>query len=175
MLKAVVEQHDLAFKFLDRRASPFDPIGMLQMGHVGQSLLEFERLVIPRPLLDAVAATDDRDPDVALAEPAGDPLDERRFAGAAEREVADANDRRIHFVRFGAPRIVARVPDPHGRRVTELRQPQPAAQQHRPDAPTSPGNELAKPGGGEERRASRLGGRHKFATRVDREFGKPES
>ena len=67
-------------------------VGVLQVRHVGQRLLEHERLVVAAGL-GAVAAAEDGDLPVAVAVEAGDPLDARRLAGAADGEVADADDR----------------------------------------------------------------------------------
>ena len=68
-----------------------DAVGPLQVRHVGQVLLEDQRLVVAAGV-GAVAAAQDGDAPLAAAIEAGDVLDARRLAGAADGQVADADD-----------------------------------------------------------------------------------
>ena len=92
MLKAVVQDQHLAFQLLDRCLGQGDPIGPLQVRHVGQVLFQHQRLVIGAALA-AVAAAEDGHAPVPFAIEARHVLHARRLAGAADSQVADADDR----------------------------------------------------------------------------------
>ena len=66
MLKRVVEQNQLAIEFLDRHLRRRDAVGILNVRHVGQLLLQFKSFVVPRAGFGAVAAADDRHAHAAL-------------------------------------------------------------------------------------------------------------
>src|SRR5947209_2921687 len=92
MLEAVIEYEDLALQFLDRDTGEGDTVGSLQMGHIGTVLFQYQRLVIGA-MLSAMAATEDGDIQLPLPKKTSDILDAGRLAGAADGQVADADDR----------------------------------------------------------------------------------
>jgi len=67
MLKTVVENETLRLEFLDRNPGRIDPIRILKMGHVGQTLLEFESFVIDATLIRSVAPTENRNANLTVA------------------------------------------------------------------------------------------------------------
>ncbi len=67
------------------------------------------------PLLRAISAADDRHANAARVEPRGEPLDQRRLAGAAEGEIAHAHHRHADAMDRGRAAVVAAV-SPAGRR-----------------------------------------------------------
>src|SRR5262249_30720461 len=77
VLKAVVEDEDFAFEFLEGQLRELDAIRALQVRDIGQVLFEDHRLIV-EPIALAVAAAEDRDA-VILAEIARDILDARSF------------------------------------------------------------------------------------------------
>ena len=64
-----------------------DPVRVLEVGDVGQVLLEDQALVVDPPGV-SVAPADQRHPEPAAAIPPGDPLDHRRLARSSQRDVA---------------------------------------------------------------------------------------
>ena len=129
MLKRIVEQNQLAIEFLDRHLRGGDAIGILNVRHVGELLLQFESFVVPRPGFGAVAAADDRHPHAALPEPAGQPFDQRRFARAAKREIPDADHRHRDALDRLPAAIVLPIPPLDGQRIRHFRRSQQTAQQ----------------------------------------------
>ena len=49
VLEGVVQHDQLALELLDRQPGGRHAVGILQMRHVGQLLLQFQRLVVLRP------------------------------------------------------------------------------------------------------------------------------
>ena len=87
-----------------------------------------------RPPPAAVAAAEDRHAQAAPAVEAGDVLHARRLAGAADGQVADADDGHRRLVPLFPAPLVHPVAKPHRQPVRQARQPEPAAQQRRPGA-----------------------------------------
>jgi hypothetical protein len=128
MLEAIVQHQHLTLQFLHRDGGQRGAIRSLEMRYVREVLLEHERLVVG-PLPAPVAAAEDRHAQVASAVEVGDVLDARCLAGAAHRQVADADDR------DGGPEDalpaarVGEVAQPDGETVREAGQPQAGAGQ----------------------------------------------
>ena len=68
-----------------------------------------------------VTAADQRDANALPAEPAGEPLDQRRLARAAQREIAYAHHRHVNAKDFRLAAIEAAIPPTHGGRIEALR------------------------------------------------------
>src|SRR5262245_54073406 len=97
VLEAVVEQQDLSLVFGDGGAGGGDAVGPLDVRHTGEVVAQDHRLVVELREVAAVegaavAAAEDGDADVPLGEPPGQVFDEGGLAGAADGEVADADD-----------------------------------------------------------------------------------
>src|ERR687898_366012 len=78
VLESVVEDEYLAVELLDGRLGQRGAVGALQVRHVGEVLLEDERLVVAADL-GAVAAAEDADAAVESAIKASDELHHRRL------------------------------------------------------------------------------------------------
>jgi hypothetical protein len=107
MLKAIVEHQHFTFQLFDGSTRERYPVGPLQVRHVGQVFFEDEGLVIAASGT-AVAATENRDAPIALTVEAGNVLDARSLAGAASRQVADADDR-YRSAMHGSPATVVQA------------------------------------------------------------------
>src|SRR5207302_5903522 len=100
-----------ALQLLDGGGGERGAVGPLQVGNVGQVLLQDQGLIVAAGAA-AVAPTEDRHPQVALPVEAGHVLDARGLAGAAERKVADANDRDRRALDLLPAAVVPPVPQP---------------------------------------------------------------
>ena len=152
VLEPVVEDQHLALQLLDRDPGQVDPVGPWRWGTSGR----FSSRTRPSSFSPdelAVAPAQDRDPDALGPIPAGDPLDHRRLARPAERQVADRDDR--HVGPMARPSSPGRRPGSAPRRPAD----------RGPDAPPArprptPGAGLGtRPGPGGGRRPRRSGSR----------------
>src|SRR5262249_25024860 len=91
VLEAVVEDEHLALQLLQGNPGERDAVGALQVRDVGQVLLQQQRLVVGA-VVTAVPPAEDGDAEVPFAVEVGDVLDAGGLAGAADGEVADADD-----------------------------------------------------------------------------------
>ena len=103
--------------------------GFCKCGTSGSFCSQFQGLVVRLAAFRPVAAADHRDANAVVAEPAGDPRDHGRLAGAAEREVAHADHRHAGAVDFGPAGVVAPISPADGGGVGRLGQPQPEPRQ----------------------------------------------
>ena len=132
MLKAVIEHQHFALQLLDGGTSQGDAVGPLQVRHVRQVLFQHQRLVIAAARA-AVAATEDGHAAIEAAIEAGDILDAGRLAGAAGRQVADADDRHRHARAAQPAAPIGEVPQPHSKSVGHTGGAQAQALQRRPE------------------------------------------
>ena len=102
------------------------------MGNVGQVFFENPALVV-QSLCLPIAPAQNRDPDPPPAVPAGDPLDHRRLAGSAQREIADRNDRHVRAVDRGPSTVKSGVANGDGGAIRGSSQPQAGACKLRPE------------------------------------------
>ncbi len=113
VLEPVVQHEQFTFQLLNGGLGQRDAVFPLQMRHVGQVFFQDQRLVV-RPTLGAIAAAEDGHAHVAAAVEAGHVFHERRLAGAADGEVADADDRPHDAVRAEPAAVVAEVAEADG-------------------------------------------------------------
>ena len=95
-----------------------------------------------------VAAAEDRDAHALPPQMAGDPLDHRRLAGAADGEVADADHRHGGPVDLGGAAVVAAIAGAHDPAVGNAGGAQAGSQQPGGHAAAAAADEVAKCGGG---------------------------
>jgi hypothetical protein len=110
MLKTVVENDGVAIEFGNRAFGRGDAIWILYMRHVRERLLQFQRLIVLLAVLPTVTPTGDGHTNSMLSEPLCDPFHHRRFAGPAERQIADADYRHAHVMHRGLPTVVTAIP-----------------------------------------------------------------
>ena len=97
MLKGIVENQHLRYRSLlqSLRSRRLHAVGILHVGHIGQAESS-SRASSFAPLFRAVAATDERHCALVRRETKWrQPSTMRRLTGAADREIADANDGHI--------------------------------------------------------------------------------
>ena len=109
VLETVVEQHDVRMIFGDRSSCGCHAISILHVRNARQRLGEFQRFVILLTSRSAVAAAHNRHVEPVLLYSACEPFYNRGFAGAAEREIADANDGYIHAMCDSRSAVVAAI------------------------------------------------------------------
>src|SRR5438045_676645 len=110
MLKPVVENNDLAAVLLDRLARGSHTIAILYVRHAGKFLGEFLSFVVQRTGGRFISTTDQCDGDLVVYKPTGQPFDQRRFAGAAERDVANTDDRDRDVVSWTTSGVKIAIP-----------------------------------------------------------------
>ena len=148
MLEPVVEDDQLCLQFERRRSRrSLTAVRVLKVGDVGQVLLEDQALVVDAAGV-AVSPADQGHADAPAAIPSGDPLDHRRLAGSAQRDVAHRDHRHRRPVAALPALVVGRVAGrrPPGRRRPEPEpqsQPRQVGQAPRPAANQS---QIARPG-----------------------------
>ena len=156
MLEAVVQQQQLRRQFLDGDRRRRDPVGILQVRHVGQREFQLKGLVVQPPLLRPVAAAENRDANVLPPQMPGDPLDHRRLAGAADGEIADAHHRHGGPMDLGGAAVVAAIAGPHDPAVGKAGGIQPGSQQPSGHAAAAAADNVSKCGGGNHKGCGEL-------------------
>jgi hypothetical protein len=109
VLKTVVEDEQLRFKFLDGNPRHGGAVGVLKMGDIRQIFVENESLVV-ETVASAISPAQERDPDASVPIPAGHPLDHWGFAGSTESEVSDRDDRNSGSVDLFPTPVEGEVP-----------------------------------------------------------------
>ena len=128
MLESVVQDDQLRFQFLDGDFSGGHAVGILQVRHVGEFLLQFAGLVVPPAFLGPITAADNRHAHLMIAKPSGDPLDQRRFARPAQGDIAHAYHGHDRAMDRRLALIVAPISPRHGQRIRHFGQSQHPAQ-----------------------------------------------
>ena len=121
MLKAVVEDREFAFEFVDGDSCKRSTVAALKMRNVGQVFFEDATFVVKAFGL-TVAPAEDRSTKATLARPAGDVFDHRRLAGTAERQVADGNDGDVGFFDLFPAEIKCPIADADTQAVSDRRE-----------------------------------------------------
>ena len=93
MLEAVVEHQDLGLQLLDRDPRRPDAIGVLEMGDIGQVLLQDAAFVVESRALACSPGSGSPPACPRWRIPAGHPLDHGGLAGAPDGQVADRDHR----------------------------------------------------------------------------------
>ncbi len=143
MLEAIVQHQDVALQLLDRRPRQGDSISSLQMRHIGEVLFQHQCLIVPARYTSVTSAQQCH-LQAALAKEPRDPFDARRLAGAADRQVADADDRDYGLVDRLPAAVEGPVSHAHAQVVTEAQGPKACALQRRPDAGAVAANQCVK-------------------------------
>ena len=121
-------------------------IGVLHVRHAGQLPGQFASLVVGAAPPPAVTPTDHAYGDAPLGEPAGEPLDHRRLAGAAERKVAHAMTGTPTRYTAASPAVVAAVSPADDPGIRNLGRAEAAAQHGRPRPATPAADQVSKAG-----------------------------
>jgi hypothetical protein len=155
MLKSVVEHEDVIRMRRKRLPRSGNAMGILQMGNVRQPQGQLAGLVVRPPPLPSIPAADKRDAAPGSFDLLRNPGDERRFAGAAERQIANADDRRGDALNAGGAPVVAAIPP--GNRPPHWRvcEPCDCAKDCRPERAPLAADDFAK--------AARIEQRHEMA------------
>ena len=99
MLKTVIEDQNLAVQFFNSHSGQRQPVGSLEMRHIGQVFLEHQCLVIAS-ISGSVTAAHQGNPALQIPIKAGDIFDAGCFARSPERQVADADHGDGNRIRF---------------------------------------------------------------------------
>ena len=142
MLKAIVQQQDVALQFIDGNSSDGDAVGTLQMGHLGQVLFQNQSLIVGAGVR-SVAPAEDRHL-IVLAKQIRQVLDAGGLAGASGGQVANADHGHLNANHAQPARRVGGVPETDSQAVAETEQPQAEARQCRAEAARLAANQPQK-------------------------------
>ena len=101
------------------------------MGDIRQKLFQFLCLIVLGPLFGAIAAADQGHADALVTKPFGQPGHHRGLAGAAESQIADADDRHAHVFNRPLAGIELPIADVHAQAVQLRGAPHQPTQKHR--------------------------------------------
>ncbi len=134
MLKTVVQHDQVRSEGGNGLPCGGHAVGVLQVRHVGERLLQFAGLVVGLARRGPITTANHRHTNAAVGEPAAEPADQGRLAGAAEGQVADADHRHADAVNRRPTVVVAAVPPAYGGRIERFSDAEHAAQRAGPDA-----------------------------------------
>ncbi len=120
MLEGIVEDEHLGFQLLNSDPRQCETIAVLEVGDIGQILLQHSALVVEAGGL-AVASTQDRDPTPSATIPTRDPLHHRRLAGPANSEVSYRDNRDFRPMDGQPAPVISEVTYAHNRPVADRR------------------------------------------------------
>jgi len=146
MLKSVVEEDYLAGVLRDCLIGGGHTVAILHVRHAGKFLGEFLPFIVQRSGDRFISATDQCDADLAVHKPPGQPFHQGRFAGAAERDVADTDDRDRDAVSWTATRVKIAVPAINDPGIWQFADTQNSAQQAGSQPPAAPAYHITKIG-----------------------------